>query len=252
VTEAILHYWLTLGLFALGAVTLTLLLWISAPYGRHARRGWGPVVPRRVAWVVMESPAVLGFGTVYFMGSQRAAVIPLAFLTLWQLHYIHRTFVYPFRAAASGTPWPASIVFLAFLFQTYNAYLNGRWVSHLGQYTVDWALDPRFVLGVLIFGAGFALNLWSDGTLRRLRQPGNTDYHVPRGGLFELVSCPNYLGEILEWIGWALATWSLAGAAFAVYTIANLGPRALSHHRWYRERFDDYPRERKALVPYLW
>ena len=65
------------------------------------------------------------------------------------------------------------------------------------------------------------------------------------------MSCPNYLGEILEWTGWAIASWSLAGAAFAVYTAANLAPRAFAHHAWYRQQFQDYPARRKALVPFV-
>jgi hypothetical protein len=95
------------------------------------------------------------------------------------------------------------------------------------------------------------VNLWADGRLRRLRAPGETGYAIPRGGLFELVSCPNYLGEIVEWIGWAVASASLAGLAFAVYTAANLAPRAIAHHAWYREKFPGYPGSRKALVPFL-
>jgi protein-S-isoprenylcysteine O-methyltransferase Ste14 len=70
--------------------------------------------------------------------------------------------------------------------------------------------------------------------------------------LFEWVSCPNYLGEIVAWAGWALATWSPAGLVFAVWTFANLAPRAWSHHRWYRSNFPEYPKERKALVPGVW
>ena len=42
-----------------------------------------------------------------------------------------------------------------------------------------------------------------------------------------------------------------AGLAFAAWTMANLVPRARAHHRWYRERFPDYPARRKALVPGL-
>jgi protein-S-isoprenylcysteine O-methyltransferase Ste14 len=72
-----------------------------------------------------------------------------------------------------------------------------------------------------------------------------------RGFLFEHVSCPNYLGEIVEWTGWALAAWSLAGLSFAFWTIANLAPRALAHHRWYRERFPEYPPFRRAIVPWV-
>jgi protein-S-isoprenylcysteine O-methyltransferase Ste14 len=70
--------------------------------------------------------------------------------------------------------------------------------------------------------------------------------------LYRWISCPNYLGEIVEWSGWALATWSLPGLAFAVWTAANLAPRAHSHHLWYREHFEDYPPQRKALLPGLW
>jgi hypothetical protein len=56
---------------------------------------------------------------------------------------------------------------------------------------------------------------------------------------------------MLEWTGFAVASWSLPGLAFALYTAANLAPRALSHHRWYQEKFPDYPRERRALIPFV-
>ena len=111
--------------------------------------------------------------------------------------------------------------------------------------------DIRFLAGVALFFAGMAVNRRADNILIRLRRPGETGYRIPEGGLYRYVSCPNYLGEILEWMGWALATWSLAGLAFAVYTAANIGPRAVSHHRWYREQFPEYPTERRALIPYL-
>ena len=61
----------------------------------------------------------------------------------------------------------------------------------------------------------------------------------------------DYLGEILEWAGWALATWSFAGSAFAVFTLANLLPRALANHGWFKTQFADYPSSRRALIPYL-
>ncbi len=248
--EPLLHAWLTAGLFLLAPVTAVALTRVSAPYGRHVRGGWGPALPSRWAWMLMESPAVLAFALVYAAGRHRAELVPLVLLALWQLHYVHRTFIYPFLGPG-GRPWPLVVVGLGFAFQGWNSYLNARYVSELGSYPVAWLGDPRFLAGVAVFGLGLALNRSADAVLRRLRAPGETGYRIPRGGAYELVSCPNYLGEILEWIGWALLTWSPAGLAFALYSIANLAPRAVTHHRWYRETFPDYPRARRALIPYL-
>ena len=109
----------------------------------------------------------------------------------------------------------------------------------------------KFLRNSALFGAGFVLNRHSDAVLRGLRSGSGSGYAIPYGGGFRWVSCPNYLGEILEWFGWALATWSPAGLGFAVYTVANLAPRAVANHRWYRDRFEEYPRKRRALVPFL-
>ncbi len=235
---------------ALALPTFVALRSVTAPYGRHVRAGWGPALPARVAWVLMESPAVLLFAAVYAAGPRRLEPASLALLGLWQLHYLQRTFVYPLRLRPGGR-MPLAIVVMAIGFNVLNGWINARWISALGAYPPGWLAGPRFLAGAAVFLGGFALNVASDRALRRLRAPGETGYRVPRGGAFDLVSCPNYLGEIVEWIGWAVASWSLAGAAFALYTAANLAPRALAHHAWYRERFPDYPPERRALVPFL-
>lgn len=96
------------------------------------------------------------------------------------------------------------------------------------------------------------VNVWADRVLLRLKSEGK-GYVVPKGGLFEFVACPNYFGEILEWLGWAVMTWSWAGLGFLLYTFANLGPRARANRRWYLDKFgEDYPKERKGLIPYLY
>ncbi len=243
------YQWLVATEFALAAVTFVALLRLTAPYGRHVRGGWGPTVPNRWGWILMEAPAVLVFLAVYLQGAQRGALVPLLLLGLWQVHYVHRTFIFPFRLKSSK-PMPLLIPLTAIAFNTLNGYVNARWISHLGEYTSAWLLDPRFLIGVGVFLVGMAINLHSDTVLLRLRGPGESGYKIPQGGMYRFVSCPNYLGEMLEWIGWAIATWSLAGTAFAVYTAANLIPRALENHRWYLEKFPDYP-ARKAVVPGL-
>ena len=118
--------------------------------------------------------------------------------------------------------FPAAVVAMAVLFNVLNAYINARWISHLGFYPSDWLTSLPFLVGVVLFGGGWLINQHADRTLIGLRKPGEAHYSIPRGGFYRYVSCPNYLGEIVEWIGWAILTWSLAGLAFAVFTIANL------------------------------
>ena len=98
---------------------------------------------------------------------------------------------------------------------------------------------------------GFAICFHADRVLRHLRKPGETGYKIPHGGFYRWVSSPNYLGEIIEWTGFAVMTWNLPGLAFMVFTIANLFPRAFSHHRWYLDKFPDYPKNRKAIIPFI-
>ncbi|HEY2557266.1 MAG TPA: DUF1295 domain-containing protein [Diaminobutyricibacter sp.] len=235
---------------ALAVVTFIALCFVVAPYGRHGRGGWGPTVPARVGWMIMESPASLLFLIFYLFGDHRAELVPLVFLVLWQVHYVQRVFVYPLLIR-SGSRMPLSVMGMAIAFNVLNTWVNARWISEYGSYPTSWLADPRFIVGVVVFVAGFVLNLGSDRILRRLRAPGAGGYRIPYGGGYRFVSSPNYLGEIVEWTGWAIATWSLAGFSFALYTFANLAPRAMANHRWYHETFDDYPPERKALIPFV-
>lgn len=251
-TEAMFHAGLAWAVMATGAVVFVSLFFVTAPYGRHTRAGWGPTVSNRVGWVVMESPAVLVFGAVFAVGRHALDAAPLALCALWMAHYVHRALVFPFRMRGGDKPMPASVAGMAILFNVINAYLNARWISELGRYPSSWLGDPRFVAGAVAFVAGMAINIQSDSILFRLRRPGEQGYKIPRGGAYRLVSSPNYMGELIEWGGWAVATWSLAGLAFFVFTFANLVPRAVANHAWYRRTFADYPKERRAVIPWLW
>ncbi len=242
---------MVLALLALAVPTFVFLLVKSAPYGRHGRPGWGPTVPNRAGWILMEHPAVLLFLVVFALGRHRAGLVPLVLLAVWQLHYVHRTFVFPFRLRATDRRMPLVVALAGMSFNAANAYANARWVSELGAYPAAWIADPRFLAGLAIFIVGLVMNLHADTVLLHLRRPGETGYRVPHGAMWRWISSPNYLGEILEWIGWAILTWSLAGLAFAVYTAANLVPRALANHAWYRDRFPDYPPGRRALIPFV-
>ena len=251
-TELELHRWLVFGELVAAAATLISLLLIVAPYGRHSRGGWGPEVSPRVGWILMEAPAVLGFGAVWAFGTYAHELVPRVLLAIWMTHYVHRAFVFPFRMRSEGKRMPLLIASLGAAFNLLNGYINARAVSHFWSHDATWLSSAPFLLGLCIFAFGLVLNLHSDSVLLGLRAPGETGYRIPFGGGFRFVSCPNYLGEMLEWLGWALASGTLAGWAFFLYTAANLFLRALAHHRWYREKFPDYPPERRAVLPFVW
>ena len=115
--------------------------------------------------------------------------------------------------------------------------------------------EPRHpalpALGLATFVLGMALNIHSDAVLRRLRRAG-AGYQLPRGGGFELVSCPHYLGEAVEWLGWAAMVATPAAAWFATFTAVFLGSRAVATHKWYHDKFrEEYPATRRAFIPFL-
>jgi hypothetical protein len=234
---------------AIAASVFVSLFFISAPYGRHARAGWGPSVPFMAGWMLMEAPAPLGMLAWFWVGG-RTDVVSFVLLGLWLLHYVQRTFIYAWIRRDRGKPMPLSVALMGFVFNIGNSYLLGRWLFHLAPpFDSSWLVDPRFLAGTALFLAGWAGNIQADSTLLALRQPGDTSYRIPHGGLYRWISCPNYATEIVEWFGFALLTWSVPALAFALWTAANLAPRAVAHHRWYREKFPDYPPNRRALVP---
>lgn len=242
---------LIIGIYAAAATTFALLMYIKAPYGRYVRQGWGPVINARAAWIVMEAPAVFVILALYVF-SPRKTVVVTVFIVLWQLHYLYRTFVYPMLMRGAQKAFPYALIAMALIFNTANGYVNG-WYLFYGarSYDLSWLTDPRFIIGALCFFTGMYIHVRSDHILRHLRAPGETDYRIPEGGLYRYISAPNYFGEILQWVGWAIATWSVAGLSFAVFTIANLLPRGIAHHNWYKSAFPDYPPDRKAVIPRL-
>ena len=104
--EADLHHLLTWTEIGLGAVTFVALFFVTAPYGRTLRDGWGPTVPSRVGWVLMEAPALLVWLGIYLTGDHRFEAVPLILLGLWQLHYFHRVVIYPLRMRMKGKRMP--------------------------------------------------------------------------------------------------------------------------------------------------
>lgn len=231
-------------------VVLVALLFMPAPYGRHHNKGkgWGSTLPNRMAWVLMEIPALVVIAWLVLASPARTSAVAVVPLTFWLFHYGYRTFVFPALMRPSDRTFPAILVLFAIVFNVLNGYNNAQPLIKSAADSVP-LITAHFLIGSLIFIVGFVMHVHSDAVIRRLRDAGGRGYSIPHGGMFRWVGSPNYLGEIIQWTGWAIMTWSLAGVAFALFTACNLLPRAIANHRWYRAQFNSYPANRKVLIP---
>ncbi|KAK6183052.1 hypothetical protein SNE40_010604 [Patella caerulea] len=227
------------------------LQFVTAPYGRYSSGSWGFGVNPKFAWVVQEMPSfIIPIYVLFFTDCPKIRSTPnLILSTLFLLHYFQRSFIFPFLIKG-GKPTPFITFLMAVMFCGVNGYLQVGDLAKYEEYGLNW-LSPRFCCGLILFFIGMFINIQSDGILRNLRKPGETGYKIPKGGMFDYVSGANFLGEIVEWSGFALAAWSLPSFVFAFFTCCNIGPRAIHHHRWYKKKFEDYPRDRKALIPFI-
>ncbi|MFT4826205.1 MAG: 3-oxo-5-alpha-steroid 4-dehydrogenase 1 [Halioglobus sp.] len=232
----------------------------TAQYGgRFGAADKGTKLGSRIGWIVMEFPGLLVFPIVFFMGKNAMQPVPLFFLCVWMFHYTNRALVTPLLMRVqpgSTSSFGLSVVVAGWLTLAMHGYFNAAYISELGtQYTIDWFSDPRFIGGLVVYVFGFCLNIHSDSILRNLRSkhpsPNDPRYKTPYGGGFKFVSCPQYLGEILSFIGFAIMTWNLGAVFVLAITIANLAPRALYTHKWFRKTFENYPKERKAIIPFV-
>ncbi|XP_046639636.1 3-oxo-5-alpha-steroid 4-dehydrogenase 1-like [Daphnia pulicaria] len=136
-------------------------------------------------------------------------------------------------------------------FSIFNGFMQGHYLLNYYLYDEQWLTSPQFIIGFTMFCVGMAINIHSDQQLIHLRKPGETGYKMPVGGLFEYVTAPNFFAEIIEWIGFAIASCSPPAAVFAFFSTVFLCYRAWHHHHFYLKKFDNYPRSRKIIIPFV-
>lgn len=246
--STLVYAWIAIGII----IFITLIATkIRAPYGRHSSDKWGKMINNRLGWIIMELPALIIFPFMTILGPSPKNWFTWLLVSLWLLHYVNRTLIFPFRLKTKGKKMPLTIVFSAIGFNTVNGILNGYYMGYLYRADPEILFSKvNIITGLIIFIAGYIINQSSDTKLIGLRKE-KQGYKIPRGGLFEYISCPNHFGEIIEWTGFAIIAWNLPALSFAIWTFCNLAPRALNHHSWYHEKFEDYPDKRKAVIPFI-
>jgi 3-oxo-5-alpha-steroid 4-dehydrogenase. len=240
----------------LAVIVFVSLFFVDAGYGKFFQTKWGPFLDNRIGWFLMEVPVFIAMLVLWWFSDRRNDVVRLIFLLLFEVHYFNRSFLFPRRLRGKGRmPW--TIVLMGALFNTLNALMQGGWIFYVSpadRYPLSWLTSVAFIAGIAVFFAGMYINIQSDSIIRNLRKPGDTAHYLPKGGMFQYVTSANYFGEFLEWVGFAILTWSWAGAVFALWTFANLAPRAARIHDMYSREFQGEfdPDKVKRMIPFLY
>ena len=254
---SIASFYTFLTIMAICAVIVFVCLYfVDAGYGKFYNSKWGPSVNNRLGWVLMECPVFFAMLALWFFSDRRSDVTRLAFLLLFEMHYFQRSFIFPMLIRGESR-MPLSIIAMGVLFNTLNALMQGGWIFYVSpaeMYPPEWLHSFPFYAGTLVFFAGMFINIQSDSIIRHLRQPGDTAHYLPTAGMFRYVSSANYFGEVLEWTGFAILTLSWAGAVFALWTFANLAPRAARIHKRYQQEFPEQfdAKKVKRIIPLLY
>lgn len=240
-------------LFGFSLIFFIASFFYTTPYGRFKTKAGKFDFPPLLGWLLLESPCLFaGALTFIFSGGNNKALVPLIFICIWQAHYFYRSVIFPLRVSKGSKAVSLSGISFGIVFNSINGFLNGYAFSHTQHLTnIEWLFSPNFIIGISLMVIGLSINIYSDNVLKNLRKPGESGYKIPYGGMYKWISVPNYFGEIIEWTGLALAASTPAALAFLCFTIANLFPRALAHHKWYLATFKDYPKDRKAIIPFI-
>lgn len=251
------YYILLWSMLGLAFVVFIALYMINAGYGMlRSGNKWGLNMPNSWGWFLMEAPIFICMLLFWVFSERRFLITPFVIFLLFQTHYFHRALVFPFILRGKSKI-PILIVFLGLLFNTINSILQGGWLFYLSpadRYPVAWLYSPQFIIGTLLFFSGMVINMHSDKVIRNLRKPGDNRHYLPKAGMFRYVTSANYFGEILEWSGFAILTWSLPALVFALWTAANLVPRANSIYKYYRHKFAEEMQGKnlKRVFPFVY
>lgn len=197
---------------------------------------------------------------------------------LFLVHYLNRAIISPLRTP-SRSKSHIIVPLSAIIFNLANGALMGTYLTSPSATTfLAGALSrPSFWAGILLWAAGLAGNILHDEVLLNIRriakakgkrnenQIGKEHYAIPRGYLYRYISYPNYFCEWSEWFGYALAAAPFPALIPLSVTIQTVQPpwlflwseillmipRAYKGHRWYHNKFPEYPKERKAVVPFI-
>lgn len=232
------------------------LYFVRAGYGIFRTAQWGPSLPNKVGWVLMEAPVFLVMFILWAKSGIGLTIPQYIFFLLFQLHYLQRSFIFPLLMKGRSR-MPVSIMVMGIVFNVLNGMMQAGglfWFSHVDYgMGVTYLAQPHAILGFVMFFVGMGINLHSDHVIRHLRKSGDTRHYLPKRGFYRYVTSANYFGELVEWTGFAVLTASPAAWVFVWWTVANLVPRADAiYHKYVGEFGAETVGRRKRIIPFIY
>ncbi|XP_027161094.1 very-long-chain enoyl-CoA reductase-like [Coffea eugenioides] len=245
---------------ALSGITLLFLayLGISEALGNHLKyskfwnvnsqkSGGGIKLSSRTGMLLLYSPAAVA-GLASFLifpgGEIRFLMLKLAITMHFSKRVLESLFVHKY----SGGMMLDSVVIIS------SSYLFAAagmiYIHHMTLEATEPLVDLKY-LGLLLFLVGIAGNFYHHYLLSKLRKKNEKDYKIPTGGLFDLVICPHYLFEILGLLGISFISQTLFSYSCAIGCAFYLIGRSYATRQWYLSKFEIFPKNVKALIPFV-
>ncbi|KAG5882537.1 hypothetical protein JTB14_038148 [Gonioctena quinquepunctata] len=80
-----------------------------------------------------------------------------------------------------------------------------------------------------------------------------SEHKLPQGGMFEYLSAPHQTAEILMYLSITILLWyNITWFFVFTWVLSNQVETILLSHWWYQATFNEFPKKRKALIPYLY
>lgn len=214
----------------------------------------GPLIIYGLLWLIRQP--MLGTSTWVTPITNHAGLRQLA-LACWMGHYVKRLLETVFVHRFSHATMPVANLFKNCSYYFGFAAFIGYFVNH-PLYTLPTYGCPQICVGFSLFLLGEYGNLCCHLTLMRLRPAGSVVRKIPQPEanslitrMFNLVACPNYTYEAISWLGFSIMTQSLPALLFTIIGFAQMSAWAVQKLKKYRREFPDFPRHRKAIVPFL-
>lgn len=204
-------------------------------------------ISSRTGMLLLYSPAAIA-GLSSFLISPNGGVRYLMVKAAVSIHFSKRVFETLFVHKYSGAMMLDSAILIS---SSYLFAASG--MIYIQSMTVGFAepsIDLKY-LGLLVFIIGTSGNFYHHYLLANLRSKNETGYKIPTGGLFGFVICPHYLFEIIALFGISLMAQTLFAFSVSIGSAIYLAGRSHVTRKWYLSKFEDFPKNVKALIPFV-